>query len=100
MKTGTLYYQTVELSDKYEVQLAHNASTGEYTMDVTCPTDKYSVKGKNYGNMLVLRGDKSVFNLYKVEEDIFYGEWHYQEKLGQNEVTLVKVELDEEESEE
>lgn len=95
MRVGKLYYSDIDNTDCYDAQLAFNPETKEYTMDITCPTSKYSVKGKANGNLIALRGDRSVFNLYLVEEDIYYGEWHYQAKLGQNEITLIKLELDE-----
>src|SRR5690606_27364430 len=96
MRVGTLFYEDIDHTDNFKVQLAHNPVTNEYTMELSHPSlGKYNVKGKRHGNFIVMRGDRSVFNLYNVEEDVYFGEWHYQEKLGRNEVSLVKLELDE-----
>lgn len=91
---GVLYYQDPDMTDNYQAELTCNMHTGQWIMDISCPTEKYTVRGEASNNLLVLRGDCSTFNLYKVDDGLYYGEWVYQDSKHK-EACFVKLELDE-----
>lgn len=95
IRKGKLYYESFDIADNYDAQLANNPKTGEWTIDVSCPTEKYTAKGESGSetNRLILRCNTSKFILYKVEDDLYYGEWIYRDS-NSSEISFVKLELD------